>query len=67
MCGAKENGHADFQSWKKSQKERERKANWEQQLLDAARISETIKNVRRCGGTRTRMRYDVFAFSEYSE
>lgn len=66
MRGAKEYGHIDFQNWKKSQKEKERKVNWEQQLLDAARISETIKNVRRCG-TRTRVRYDVFAFCEYSK
>lgn len=32
LCGAKENGCTDFQSWKKSQKEKERKVSWEQQL-----------------------------------
>lgn len=58
MCGAKENGCTDFQSWKKSQKEKERKVSWEQRLLDAARISATIKNAIRCG-TRMSVHCDV--------
>lgn len=64
--GTKETGCTDFQSWKKSQQEKERKVSWEPQLLDATNISETEKAVRRCG-TRTRVHCDVFAFSEHSE
>lgn len=66
VCGVKENGLTDFQSWKKSQQEKERKVSWEQQLLDVAKLFHTRKAVRWCG-TKIRVHRGVFTFSQNSE